>query len=212
VAEEGRIALAVGVALGASTYTLTSATGAAGMDQAQSKTEFNAYRMLLLPVAGPFVASRAFKRPLGRGAAIMSGLAQTVALGTTLTGALVVGRYQDRPPKPRKVGEALFGVGVIWLGASIIGATVVAGTRLNERPGDPFFRRLLIPVVGGYAAMPATDKYIQKWGGAFLGTLQTAALASTVAGLTIMRRHPRRFTAMALPTMVGARLSLAGRF
>ena len=207
-------ALGIGAAIGLSAYTMTTAIGAGGMDTAQSAEEFGTYKLLLYPVGGPFAAATRFPRARGRALSIVSGLAQTAALGTTITGIAVLSKYgRHLPPRrQRSLGAALFSTGVATLGATVLAASIVGGTRLRNDSDDPFWRRMVIPIVGGYAAMPATDRYQAKWGAAFLSTVQVAALASTIGGLAIMRRTPRPMTAMALPTRGGAQVSFMARF
>ena len=102
--------------------------------------------------------------------------------------------------------------GLGTLAFSVLAVSVVGGTRLKRDPDDRFWRRMLIPVAGGFAAMPVADDYQAKWGAAFLGTLQVAASVTTIAGATIMLRHPRPITAFATPTRDGAHVSVAFRF
>ncbi len=97
--EKGQtLAIAGGVTLG-TLYVLTSAAGAAVMDDAhgvKSKERFGA--MLMVPVVGPFIAP-AFSSGLkesasGSWAAVLVGLGQTASLGLMIAGLVQRARAQ----------------------------------------------------------------------------------------------------------------------
>lgn len=211
--EQGRASLGIGAAIGISAYTMTTAIAAAGMDAAQSAEEFGRYKLLLYPVGGPFAAATLFPRARGRALSVVSGLAQTVALGATITGIAVLAKHR-RPLSSRgerRLGMALLATGAATLATTSLAASIIGATRIRESPKDPYWRRMVIPISGGLAAIPSTDQYLRKWGAAFLSTVQMAALISAVAGLAISSRA-RPITAMALPTRGGAQVSFAFRF
>lgn len=194
-------------------YAVTARFAASRMDDATSQAEFDSNKGLLVPIVGPFIAVPDLESQNARAAAIFSGVLQTAAATSTIVTSVLMHRHLRRYPKPpsREAGIGLLAAGLGTLGATTLTMGIVGGVALRRAPGDPFWRRMLIPVGGGFAAMPETESYSAKWHSAVVGTLQVAAVGLTVAGTAIMLRT-RPLSVTGFPTPGGARISFAVRF
>ena len=210
----GIISLGVGLDLALGGYLITSAYGADHMDEARSEREFEANKRLLVPVVGPFLAVPKLRSRTARGYAIFSGVVQTGATAAALTGSVLIARHRARHPAPprRDLGIGLLSAGLGVMGTTTLLVGTISGFSLRNKPGNRFHRRMLIPLAGGFLAMPVAESYMAKWVAALVGTLQVSAVGMTIAGALILRKTRQPIAAAAFPMRGGAQASFAFRF
>lgn len=109
------------------------------------------------------------------------------------------------------VGFSVFGAS--YAISSLTGA-IVADARDGERL-DRFGRRMLIPVVGPWLAIPHTESATGAWFTGFAGAAQLAGLVLGTVGavrLGQQRRESQRWAVTSTPLLGGGQLGVVGRF
>ena len=115
--------------------------------------------------------------------------------------------------KQRGKGLAIAGVSVLasaYVLQSFVGSLLLDGAdSARERA---YGRRMLIPVVGPFAAYPVAPSYTAGWFTTLLGGAQLAGIAMSVAGLVKYRKAKRQIAAGYAALPGGGGLTLRARF
>jgi hypothetical protein len=103
-------------------------------------------------------------------------------------------------------------IGIPYMVTSLAGA--IAIDKAQDARRRTYGRALLVPVVGPFAAIPHTDSAVSRWGAAFSGILQVAAVGLVTAGViaTVRRKRTRRLGMTASLQPGGGSVGLSGRF
>lgn len=207
-----------GVGTFGASYTLAAMTAGIGMDSATSRFDFNTSRALAIPFAGPFIAATRERSAGDRAGLAFMGIAQATGLALTVGGVLEWSHAAADPrtpaDNPRKLVSGLYGTGgaalAIGLMTSIgVGASAAGASQARQRAWG---RRLAVPGIGGFLAMPKARSYTGAWGTGLLSVLQLGGTAAILTGYAIERRDKERRRApfVVVPTGTGAVIS--GRF
>lgn len=210
-----------GVGTFGASYTLAAMTAGIGMDSATSRFDFNTSKALAIPLAGPFIAAVRESAPGDKAGLAFMGIAQTTGIALTLGGAIEWSQAAADPrtpaDNPRKLVSGLYGTGgaalAIGLMTSIgLGASRAGASQPRQRAWG---RRLAIPGIGGFLAMPKARSYTAAWGSGLLSVLQLGGTAAILTGYAIERRNKQRRRAHRVPVVVvptGTGAVISGRF
>lgn len=208
----------VGTATFLASYGLTTLLASLQMDNARTRRQFERAAPMAIPIAGPFVRIGAADHPLPR---LTSATTQALGAGLMLAG--ITTRLHDGPAprgvaRSRKIGETMVWAGSGTFALAYLLSAAGGGGHLDE-PEDEnqraFGRRMLIPVVGGFLAMPKARSYFGMWVAGVAGGLQLTGVTLLAAGVGIRRRAKRSEhlpAVWATPTRSGMHVSLAMRF
>ena len=210
-----------GVGTFGASYTLAAMTAAIGMDSATSRGDFNTSRALVIPLGGPFIAAARERSAGDKAGLAFMGIAQATGVALTVGGAFEWSQAATDPrtpdDNPRELVAGLYGTGGAALAIGLIpsiglGASYASASQPRQRAWG---RRLAVPGIGGFLAMPKARSYTAAWGTGLLSVLQLGGTAAILTGYAIERRDKQRRRAhrvrvVVVPTGTGAAIS--GRF
>lgn len=140
------------------------------------------------------------------------------------------------PPAPRVrarvtegndlIAAGLGTLGAVYIVTSLAGAVIIDRSRKSETDDYTgvtigpdhkrvnYGRALTVPIVGPFIAMRYTDSAKERWGDAFIGSVQVAGVALAALGLIrkARARRAQRFSVGGGFAAGGASLSVSGRF
>ena len=223
-----------GAALFGVSYGASTVASAVTLDDSPNRNQFRWAMSMAVPVVGPFRAAALPQSTGDRVATVATGLMQAGGVALIVGGAVAAARHgradrwaraHGRPvPGPRPNYGKLFGIsGGITLASYIVTLSIGASRASDARQSpdkfdDPqrvgaFGRRLTIPFVGGFLAMPKARTYVGAWGAGVASMVQIAGLSTAIVAATLDRpAHRRRTTLSATPTRDGAQVTMTMRF
>lgn len=155
-------------------------------------------RVLPLPFVGPFIAaSRARAAREKPGAFVALGVEQLVAASVLTIGAVSLHRHRTleraRGEQRRISSNAAVGMVTGGITATMLTYGLTLGlSRQRAKQGDPFARRLHIPLVGGFAAAAVAPSHVRAFGALTTSTLQLGGVAVTTIGAVVLGRKRAR--------------------
>jgi hypothetical protein len=164
-------------------------------------------RVLPIPLVGPFLSvtrARAADRKVAPFVAL--GVEQAVAIAVLGVGATSLARHHRHERargEAHRTGEQT-AAGMLAGGVTMFALTygLTLGFNIERaRLGDPFARRLQIPLVGGFLAAAHAPSHVRGFGGLTSGTLQLGSVAvATIGAVVLARKSARRRQAAVLPS------------
>lgn len=153
-------------------------------------------RVLPIPFVGPFLAATraSGQRP---GPFVALGVEQLLAASILTVGAVTLHRHRaiERDLGERRDLGTSAAVGMVTGGmmATMLTYGMTLGfARERARQGDPFARRLQIPLVGGFAAAARAPSHVRGFGALTSSTLQLGGVAVTTIGAVVLARKRTR--------------------
>lgn len=153
-------------------------------------------RVLPIPFVGPFLAASRERPGRARAPFVALGLEQLASAAVLTVGAVSLHRHRmaDRAEGVQRRLDPKIGAGLIAGGVSAAMLTygiTLGVARERARQGDPFARRLQIPVVGGFVAAARAPTHVRGFGALTSSALQIGGLALTGVSAFLLSRNER---------------------
>jgi len=224
-----------GSALFGITYGASTLGAAAVLDGSPNRDQFRWALSMAVPVVGPFRAAALPQSKGDRAASIATGFMQAGGVALIVGGAVAASRHARADRWDRALGRPVPGSspnygklfatsGAVALSAYIITMAIGASyvSDVNDTPDDfdnpararAFGRRLTIPLVGGFLAMPKARTHMGAWGAGATSMIQLGSVATAIVAGVLDRREEQRRRARfsATPTRHGAQVTIAMQF
>ena len=220
----------LGLSYGASTLA-----SAVVLDNTSNRDQFRWAVSMGVPVVGPFRAAALPQSKSDRAATLTTGVLQAGGVALIVGGAVATARharadqwdyaYGRQTPYPHfNCGKMFATGGALTLGAYIV-TMAFGASRLSDAKNSPekfddpersraFGRRMMVPVVGGFLAMPKAGSYTRAWGAGLASMFQVTGLTTAIVAGVLDRREEdrRRAHVSAMPTRDGAQVTISMRF
>jgi len=211
--------MVIGGAVGTAVMTWTAGLVAARLLDTPDPTRQAMGRRLVLPVAGPALAAAEGPDDARAIASLSVYQAASIAVLTVGATSLVRRRRYEQArgewkPASSNTGALLASQGIVWFGMTW--GMTFGFARDKAKRGDPFSRRMQVPLVGGLLAAPHAPNHTRGYLGLTATALQLSAAALLTTGAVMIARHRKRrraeVTLLPVPTRGGGQLNAAIRF
>lgn len=163
-------------------------------------------RVLPIPFVGPFLAASRAREAAQKPAPVIAlGFEQLVSAAVLTVGAVSLHRHRtlERARGETRRIETKTAVGMTAGGVTMFMLTyglTLGFNRERARLGDPYARRMQVPLVGGYLAAAHAPSHVRGFGALTNSTLQLGAAAvTTIGAIALGRERARRRQVAVMP-------------
>lgn len=209
--------MVIGAGFFGATYGVSTLVAAVQMDNPDHARVFEANAALAVPLFGPLIAATRTHNEDKRVGLAFSATGQLLGLGMVAAGAAITASAAHKGhPAPQRTRDlnlgAVIGGGAVGALTYLVTASIAKGSAGGISLGR---RRMLIPLVGGFMAMPHSERYVQMWARGASSAIQLASAAAVVGGAIGLHRdrvRKRQASLAVIPTRDGPRITFAMRF
>ena len=224
-----------GAAVFGLSYGTSTLASAVVLDDSPTRNQFRWALSMGVPVVGPFRAAALPQSKGDRAATLVTGFLQAGGVALIVGGAVNTARHARADRWDHAYGRStryphfnygkMFATGgALTLGSYIVTMAIGASrvSDVNDSPekfDDPeraraFGRRMTVPIIGGFLAMPKARSYTGAWGAGLASMFQVTGLTTAIVAGVLDRREEdrRRAHVSAMPTRDGAQVTISMRF